>query len=143
MSFFHHLKVKLVDTDLKKLVIGSDEETAMVKAITTAFPEATHTLCTRHLRQNANQKLQDDAVNKKQRNKVRDMIFGTDGVINADDTVCFEEKCIELEDYCSEVTESFANYFRKRLKEPLKTKENKPVKSDMVSADWTNNNSEF
>ena len=50
------------------------------------------------------------------------MIFGTDGVIKADDTVCFEEKCIKLEDYCSEVTESFANYFRKRLKEPLKQK---------------------
>ena len=96
----------------------------MVKAITTAFPEATHTLCTRHLRQNANHKLQDDAVDKKERNKLLDMIFGTDGTISADDTICFEEKCIDFDQYCSSVTEKFGSYFQIRLKEPLKTKVN-------------------
>ena len=100
----------------------------MVKAITTAFPEATHTLCMRHLWQNANQKLQDDAVDKKERNKLLDMIFGTDGIISADDTVCFKEKCTEFESVLQGVTEKFCSYFQKQLKEPLKTKVNEPVR---------------
>ena len=110
--FFHHLKVKLVDVDMNKLVVGSDDERAMVKAITTAFPEATHTLCTRHLLQNASQKLQDDAVDKREKNKMLDMIFVTEGIINADDTICFEEKCTAFEEYCSGVTGKFETYFQ-------------------------------
>ena len=46
--------MKLCDSDLKKLVIGSDDEYAMVQAITTAFLDSTHTLCVHHLGQNAN-----------------------------------------------------------------------------------------
>ena len=140
--FFHHLKVKLVDTNLSKLVIGSDDERAMVKAITTAFPEATHTLCTRHLRQNANQKLVDDAVDKKEKDKIMDMVFGEYGIINADDTICFEEQCNEFQSYCENVTQNFQSYFQKRLKEQLKTKVSEPVRKNMISADWTNNNCE-
>ena len=113
--FFHHLKVKLTDADLKKLVIGSDDERAMVKAITMAFPEATHTLCTRHLRKNANQKLQGDAVDRKEKDKLIGMIFGDEGIISADDTICFEEKCREFETHCRGVTENFASYFEKRM----------------------------
>ena len=140
--FFHHLKVKLVDTNLKKLVIGSDDERAMVKAITTAFPEATHILCTRHLRQNANQKLVDDAIDKREKDKIMGMLFGEEGIINADDTVCFEQKSAEFDAYCSNSTVSFQTYFQKRLKEQLRTKVNEPVRHNIVSAGWTNNNCE-
>ena len=62
---------------MQKLVVGSDDKRAMVKTITTAFPEATHTLCTRQI-------LQDDAVDKQEKNKMLDMIFGAEGIINAD-----------------------------------------------------------
>ena len=55
-AFFHHLKMKLIDMNLSKIVIGTNDEAARVKAITTAFPEGTHVLCTRHLRQNTNKK---------------------------------------------------------------------------------------
>ena len=33
--------------------VGSDEELVLANAITAAFPDATHVLCTRHLRKNA------------------------------------------------------------------------------------------
>ena len=140
--FFHHLKVKLVNTDIRKLVIGSDEERALMKAITTAFPEATHTLCTRHLRKNANQKLQDDAVNKQNRDILLGMIFGKDGIINADDTICYEQKCEEFKTYCQGVTETFLSYFEKKMREPLKVKVNEPFRKNLISAEWTNNNCE-
>ena len=94
----------------------------MVKAITTAFPEATHTLCTRPLRQNANQKLVDDAVHKREKDRIMGMIFGEDGIINADDTICFDEKCTDFDEYCSGVTVSFQSYFQKKLKEQLRTR---------------------
>ena len=54
--------MKLVDSDLGQLVIGTDDEKAMVKAITSAFPESTHVLCSRHLKRNVIHKLTDDAV---------------------------------------------------------------------------------
>ena len=61
-TFFSHLKVKLSGVDTTKLVFGTDDEKAMVNAITSSFPNSQHILCTRHLRQNVNQKLTDAAV---------------------------------------------------------------------------------
>ena len=113
---------------------------AMVKAITTAFPKATHTLCTRHFWQNANKKLVDDAIDKREMDKIMGMLFGEDGIISADDMVCFEQKSTEFDAYCSNSTVSFQSYFQKRLKEQLRTKVNKPVRNNIISADWTNNN---
>ena len=65
----------------KDLVIGTDDEKAMVMAIQTAFPEATHVLCTRHLVQNAKQKLTDDVDTKSDKYVLIDNIFGEDGLV--------------------------------------------------------------
>ena len=71
--------------DVNRLIIadhiGSDEELALVNAITAAFPDATHVLCTRHLRENDKQKLIDDSINKQDRNSILDDIFGNDGLV--------------------------------------------------------------
>ena len=63
-NFFNHLRVKLINTNTDRLVFGTDEELALVNAITTAFPESGHILCTRHIRQNVKQKLTDDCIDK-------------------------------------------------------------------------------
>ena len=70
------------------------------------------------------------------------MIFGADGIINAHDSICFDEKCQELESFCEDKTRKFVSYFQKRLKKLLKHKVNEPVQKRLVSAGWTNNNSE-
>ena len=85
--------MKLIDSDLQNLVIGTDDEKAMVKAIKTAFPESTHVLCSRHLKQNVIHKLTDDAVTKSDRNEILNQLFGENGTVNVDDTICFEQKC--------------------------------------------------
>jgi len=90
-NFFNHLKTKLADTDTHDLVIGSDEEGGLVNAIMKSFPDSCHVLCTRHLYQNAKQKLVDDSVTKHDRKNMLDSIFGPDGLINADDSICFED----------------------------------------------------
>ena len=54
----------------------------------------------------------------------------------------FEEKCTDLEEHCSQVSNKFLNYFTGRLKTILKQKVNDPVRFDRVSENWTNNNCE-
>ena len=140
--FFYHLKLKLHDSPVSKLVIGSDDEKALVKAITAVFPEATHVLCTRHLEENARHILQDDTVSKKQRVNLLDKIFGQDGLIDADDTICYDEQVREIETEMTEVSSKFLAYFQKRLIPALKEKVNDPQRQNKVIQHWTNNNCE-
>ena len=102
--------------DTSKLVIGNDDERALVNAITSSFSESTHILCSRHIRQNINQKLTDVAVDKSDRNMLLNKMFGEDGIINANDTVCFEEKWEEVEQLSQSISRSFLNYFKKVLR---------------------------
>ena len=114
------MRVKLNDVDTTKLVIGTDDERALVNAIKAAFPQSQHILCTRHLRQNASQKLTDDAVDKYDKGKILDKIFGDDGLLTADDTICFDERCEELESISQSISRNFLKYFQKRLKDILR-----------------------
>ncbi|XP_052778803.1 uncharacterized protein LOC128216276 [Mya arenaria] len=142
VNFFDHIRNKLVNVSLDSLVIGTDDEKAMVKAITTSFPSSTHVLCTGHLRQNAKQRLVDDAVTLADRNYILNKIFGPDGIVSADDSICYDEKCDELGRHLATVSNKFHKYFVDRLEPILKTKVNHPVRHDLIGANWTNNNCE-
>ena len=143
-NFFFNLKIKLNDVDTSKLVIGSDDERALVNAIKAAFPQSQHILCTRHLRQNASQKLTDDAVDKYEKATILDKIFGDDGLLHADDSICFEEKCEDLESISQSVSRNFTKYFQKRLKTLLRQKRHDPDVATQTCTGkmWTNNNCE-
>ena len=141
-TFFSHLKTKLPGVDTSKLVIGTDDERALVNAITSSFSDANHVLCTRHMRQNVNQKLTDAAVDKSDRQMLLNKIFGEDGIINADDTVCFEEKCEEVEAASQSVSQPFLRYFKKRVKDNLNRKRKEPELISRADKQWTNNNCE-
>lgn len=69
--FFNHFRVKPISTDTNDLVFGTDEELALLNAITAAFPESGHLLCTRHLQKNVNQQLIDESIDKKVRESFR------------------------------------------------------------------------
>ena len=49
----HRLQIKLSDIQHHNIAFGTDEEAAVIKSITACFPQATHILCTRHLKDNA------------------------------------------------------------------------------------------
>jgi hypothetical protein len=55
-TFLSHIRQKIGDTDI---IIGSDEEKAITKAISNTFPTATHLLCTKHMKDNIRRNLQD------------------------------------------------------------------------------------
>lgn len=84
----------------------------------------------------------DDAVDKGQRREIMNKIYGKDGILHADDTICFEEKCNDLEEHCSQISNKFNKYFTGRLKTLLKKKVNDPVRGELVTENWTNNNCE-
>ena len=135
-NFFFNMRVKLNDVDTTKLVIGTDDERALVNAIKAAFPQSQHILCTRHLRQNASQKLTDDAVDKYDKGKILDKIFGDDGLLTAD------ERCEELESISQSISRNFLKYFQKRLKDILRQKRHDPEVATQTDKMWTNNNCE-
>ena len=139
-TFFSHLKTKLSGVDTSKLVL--DDEKAMVNAITSSFPDSKHVLCTRRMRQNVNQKLTDAAADKSDRQMLLNKIFGEDGIINADDTVCFDEKCEEVESLSQSISQSFLRYFQKRVKDNLNKKRQEPELVSQADKQWTNNNCE-
>lgn len=69
-------------------------------------------------------------------------IFGVDGIINANDTICFEEKCEEVETLSQSVSPPFLRYFQKRVKESLDKKRKEPELVSQADKQWTNNNYE-
>lgn len=129
--------------DTSKPVIVTDDERALVNAITSSFPDAKHVLRTRHMRQNVNQKLTDASVDKSDRKMLLNKILGEDGIIIANDTICFEEKCKEVETLSQSVSQSFLWHFQKRVKECLdKNRKESELVSPQADKQWTNNNCE-
>lgn len=108
-----------------------------MNAITLIIPEARHALCTRHLEENARQILKDDHVTLGQRKDIVQKIFDKDGLINADDSVCFEECCDRLEGDLSQISSKFQTYFNKRLKTSIKDKVNDPVREGQITKQCT------
>ena len=139
--FFHHLRLKL-GTNHARLVIGTDDEQAMVKAITTEFPTSNHVLCTRHLKENTRQHLIDDGIPLSERQVIMTKIFGTDGLVNAADDASYDEQCNDLVEYCANFSSKFVQYFNKRLRQNLRIKVNLPMRDGIISKNWTNNNTE-
>ena len=88
------------------------------------------------------QKLTDDAIDMQDRNDILKKNFWQDGITNADDTISFEAKCDEFENYCSAISDPFLQYFNRRLRKHLKSKVNEPVRDTLISENWTNNNCE-
>jgi len=87
-AFFSHLQCQLDGTSLSDIecgiqdvVVGSDEEKAILKALKQCFPNSTQLLCSRHLMENARRRLQDKVGTKKALQiAILNAIFGPDGV---------------------------------------------------------------
>ena len=74
-------------------------------------------------------------------NRLED-IFGQDELINADDAICFDVKCEEIEAKSMEVSSKFHTYFSKRQKQNIQEQWETESPSGYSDKSWTNNNSE-
>ena len=145
-AFFSHLQCKFdvgtTEVTGRNLVLGSDEEHALTKAMRTCFPTATHTLCTRHIEENIRRYLEKKvglAQNATQ-GILRD-IFGKDGLLHASDDFDFDQKTLELSSKFQGIAPTFVKYFEEHAS-TLKTYVFKPYKDGHIPLDWKNNSCE-
>ena len=142
-SFFSQLAAELKNVDTSRLVIGSDEEKAIKNAIAINFPNASHALCTRHLKENTKRHLEDTGVNQQVRQQILDSIFGSRGISVADTQIVYEERVKNakhiIDTYTSEET---LNYFNNRLLPVIRKHVVTPYQQGFINENWTNNNSE-
>lgn len=146
--FFSHLKGRLsadiAGSELggKSIVLGSDEEKALVKALQQNFPSATHVLCSRHVKNNVSRYLHHSAgANDEQVRVIQQEIFGEDGLLSSADTSAFDLRGMELQEQYAYQIPSFAAYFDKLL-QVLRNQIYKPTIDGFIPLNWTNNNCE-
>ena len=140
-QFFSHLDLKM--KDINKIIIGSDDEKALVNAIETAFGNKVVTIrCTRHLRINLERHLKDKVgMSENMRKKLSSDVFGTNGLIEASDPTDFEErKEVFLSNFI--YNKKAREYIEKRILPILEQHVLQPVWQEGVPRLWTNNNSE-
>ena len=147
--FFSHLRTKFdanfhTEVGLCDLIIGSDEEKAIMKAVQQSFPNATQLLCQRHLEQNVRRYLQHKVgVADQLKNEITSLIFGKDGLINSKDLVDFELTSMEMSNKFLDIAPNFASYFDNSLVPRVRDHIFKPrISGNCVSLNWTNNNCE-
>ena len=145
--FFTHL-ASVLGTEIESsllstndMVIGTDEEKALVKALKSSFPESKLTLCTRHLGENFKRHLKNKVgMNEKNSKKVVDDIFGENGLISADTTVDLTSKISEIE---TKYTNSVGPYLSEKVIPTIKEYIYNVRKYDnKVPLHWKNNNCE-
>ena len=147
--FFSHLRTKLdanINTEVGfgDLVVGSDEEKAIMKAVHQSFPSATQLLCQRHMEENVRRHLQHKVgVSDKLKNEIVSLIFGKDGLTNAKDLIEFDLKCLSLSNTFLDTAPNFVPYFDNSLVPRVREYIYKPrISNDWIPLNWTNNNCE-
>lgn len=135
-NFLCHLKVKLIDEPIKNLFIESDDEKALVKGITSVFPEANLILCTRRLQEYERCMLTDGPGTVTDQSGMLNKKYGADGPV--DDSICFDNEG----DNCDNMSEKFLDFFQKRLKTNIKLKETNAIRFDEIDDMWSNTNYE-
>ena len=142
--FLSHLQSKfskdIGGTQLSKIVIGSDEEAALLKAIKQCFPSAVQVLCTRHLEENARRYLTNIiGLDDKLRKKIIGQIFGSNGLISCKDARNFELTYINLLDKFHERCPSFTEYFIKMANKIRFNVLGARQDNKWIPIDWKNN----
>ena len=76
--------------------------------------------------ENTIQKLKNDTCNKTKQKQILDRLFVTAGLVNANDSICYEEQCDDFKAFCQSRALHFLDYFEKRHQGLLLAKVNLP-----------------
>ena len=137
-EFFNCLSFELKAASFNHLIVGTDDEQALHKAITKAFPDCQHILCIRHLKANLQHYLTHKTGAKLDiRNKLISLVFS---LLKSKDDIEFEVKKEEVLEKCKSCCADIIPYLNSRLI-PLIT-EKVWNKRHIVSLNWNNNNAE-
>ena len=141
--FFSGIASHFTDEEIEKMVIGSDDETALRKSIKRSFPGATQIVCTRHLKNNVKEYLSNKiGVNNKDKKVIINSIFGDNGLTDANSTVLFENRLEDVDEILTVKANEFKKYMAGRLVPLIRNHVNLPARLKKMDKDWTNNNAE-
>jgi len=129
---------------LSSVVIGTDEEKGLTKAVRDVFRESTHLLCVKHLRDNVVDYMRNKcSVQQSVRNRLVAKMFDDGGLINADDSVAYTQSAEALATECESVSATLAQHFRRHVEPALRTFVFEPRQQHpWVSRRWNNNAAE-
>ena len=121
--FFSHIRAKIPQGVLgseiggSNLILGSDEERGIVKALEMTFPSATKILCARHIQQNVTRYLRSKVnISDKEIKHITADIFGNNGLLNTGSVYEYDAHSLELSIQYSEQLPQFDGYFNKVVK---------------------------
>jgi len=125
------------------LVVGSDEELAMVSAAKSAFPRANHLFCMLHCKDNVRQHLSSVGIPTNVRENVISHLFGAAGVVESPDEDTQDDRIADTLQYVRQNAGDAATYIQERIL-PKITDNNrlKWRETWLGQHQWTNNNSE-
>ncbi len=144
--FFSHLQSQFDDcicsiqASGRHLLLGSDEEKAMTKAMKQCFPLSHHILCRRHIEDNVKRHLRAKiGINDSKIKEIIGDIFGENGLISCADEYEFQLAAFELEEKYSKSIPKFLPYFVRLTKSLLEFVFLPSKKNNCVPIDWKNN----
>ena len=136
--FFDYLKSKLISNP----VLGSDDEFALRRAMSSAFPDSAKFACMRHLKNNVISFLRDkQGCDKALRNSIVHLVFGKNGLTESEDLVTFNHRLQNVYKHTGPLT-LFDKYFRDRVEPLLRNNFVAAEQVPSVPMNWTNNNAE-
>lgn len=126
------------------LVIGSDAEKALTKAVHDIFSGATQLLCVKHLQDNVIDYMRNKCgVPGTDRNSIVDRIFGEHGLAVAEDSVIYCEREGELLTACSKLSDKLVTHMTKTVLPAVHNFVFKPKQQhSWLDSLWMNNRSE-
>ena len=139
--FFNKLSMKVRDSD--DLVIGTDDEKAIRKAVKSHFPKSINIVCSSHLKRNILDKLTNVGMPISGRRWVISLIFGESGLMKAKDLLELEHRSFVLINYVEQHgNKDISHYFKSRIIPIIKNGIFRVKKSALIPSLWTNNNNE-
>ena len=134
--FMSHLQNKLKGVQQSSIMFGTDQETGEINAIKACFPQSTHILCIKHLKDNARENLRKTQLQPVV-NTILHKIFNEDGLLHSNCEIVYNELERELKQQYN------IPYLHHRLLLTLKEKVFLPRLTNLhIPKLWTNNNNE-
>jgi len=151
VDFFTELRTSLDSAVSSKevrlsssVVISTDEEKGLTKALRDVFSESTQLLCVKHLRDNiVDYMCNKCGVQQLVHNQLVAKMFDDSGLINADDSVAYGHAAEALATECESVSATLAVHFRRYVEPALRMFVFEPRQQHpWVSRRWNNNAAE-
>ena len=145
---FNQFASKLPPELISELVIGSDDEPALRRAIRETLPSATNVLCSRHIKKNLTRFLHDKTgLDENDTQKVKNDVFGVNGLIHQNEDTNFDDALRQIKEFVEnrskpDAKPKFNAYAESTLRPSIKYGLMMPCSTRGIPLDWTNNNCE-